>query len=63
MAKNNKNSSPEGGKRACLCKNGTYSSECCQGELINQGIGSLVDQGVKTVVNTSTSRTIVNTSN
>lgn len=62
MAKS-KNSSPVGGKRACLCKDGTYSSECCQGELINQGIGSLEGQEVRNVVNTSTSRTIVNTSN
>lgn len=62
MAKN-KNSSPVGGKNACLCKDGTYSSECCQGELINQGIGSLEGQEVRSVVNTSTSRTIINTSN
>lgn len=35
-------SSPKGGKRGCLCKDGrTYSSKCCKGELINQGIGSI----------------------
>jgi len=33
--------SPRGGKRACLCKEGNYSLKCCQGELINQGIGAL----------------------
>lgn len=32
--------SPKGGKRGCLCPNGTYSSECCNGELIAQGIGA-----------------------
>jgi len=35
-------SSPKSGKRGCLCKDGkTYSSKCCKGELINQGIGSI----------------------
>jgi hypothetical protein len=62
MAKN-KNSSPIGGKRACLCKNGTYSSECCDGKLESQGIGPLEGQEVSTVVNTNQTRTIVNTSN
>jgi hypothetical protein len=56
----NKTSSPQGGDRACLCEDGTYSKECCKGELINQGIGSLVQQnGTQTVVNTNQSRTIV----
>tara|TARA_R100001463_G_scaffold23695_2_gene56642 strand:+ start:3339 stop:4892 length:1554 start_codon:yes stop_codon:yes gene_type:complete len=35
-------SSPRGSRRACLCKDGaTYSRRCCDGELINQGIGSV----------------------
>jgi hypothetical protein len=35
-------SSPRGSRRACLCKDGrTYSRKCCDGELINQGIGSV----------------------
>lgn len=35
-------SSPSGGRRACLCKDGrTYSRKCCKGELVNQGIGSI----------------------
>jgi hypothetical protein len=56
----NKTSSPQGGDRACLCEDGSYSKECCKGELINQGIGSLVGQdGVPSVVNTNESRTIV----
>jgi len=62
MAKN-KNSSPVGGKRACLCKNGTYSSECCDGKLQSQGIGALEGQEGSTIVNTNTTRTISNTSN
>jgi hypothetical protein len=37
----NKTSSPKGGKRGCLCKNGTYSSKCCDGSLQAQGIGSI----------------------
>jgi hypothetical protein len=31
--------SPTGGKRACLCDDNTYSKECCNGDLSNQGIG------------------------
>jgi len=61
MAKN-KNSSPVGGNRACLCEDGTYSKECCKGEEINQGIGSLVGQSTTTtIVNTNQSRTIIST--
>ena len=33
--------SPTGGRRGCLCKDGTYNSKCCNGDLQNQGIGSL----------------------
>jgi hypothetical protein len=39
-----KTSSPKGGKRGCLCKDGTYNSECCKGELSEQGIGATVSQ-------------------
>jgi hypothetical protein len=45
MSKKLKVTSPKGGKRGCLCKNGTYDSKCCTGELHAQGIGSLVGQG------------------
>jgi hypothetical protein len=59
MAKS-KTSSPQGGDRACLCADGTYSKDCCNGELINQGIGSLVGQNSgSTIVNTNEPRTIV----
>ena len=33
--------SPKGGRRACLCKDGTYSIKCCKGNIINQGIGKI----------------------
>ena len=32
--------SPKGGRRACLCKDNTYSIKCCDGSLRAQGIGS-----------------------
>jgi hypothetical protein len=37
-----KTSSPTGGNRGCLCKDGKYSQKCCNGELSEQGIGTLV---------------------
>ena len=58
----NKTSSPKGGKRGCLCKDGKYSSECCQGELQEQGIGSTVAQQSSTVTNTNTARVITSVS-
>jgi len=30
-----------GGNRACLCKDGTYSTKCCDGSLWAQGIGNV----------------------
>ena len=50
--------SPKGGKRGCLCDDGTYKAECCTGELQAQGVGSLVSQGTSTVVNTNEVRVI-----
>jgi len=46
MSKNKKTyipskSSPKGGKRGCLCKNGKYSAKCCNGDLQAQGIGNV----------------------
>ena len=43
-------SSPKNSRRGCLClHSNTYSTECCDGYLINQGIGKtesvIVDQG------------------
>lgn len=35
-------SSPKNSRRGCLCLNSnTYSVKCCDGYLINQGIGSI----------------------
>ena len=51
-------SSPRGGKRGCLCDNGTYSKDCCNGDLQNQGVGSLVQQSSGSVTNNNTVRTI-----
>ena len=53
--------SPVGGKRGCLCKNGKYSSRCCNGSLQAQGIGktaSVTQQNV-TVTEIDGVRTIV----
>jgi hypothetical protein len=41
--------SPQGGRRGCLCKNNTYNSKCCNGDLQNQGIGALTGQNTPTV--------------
>jgi hypothetical protein len=58
----NKNNSPQDSSRGCLCKNGTYSKDCCDGELLNQGIGALVSQSSSTVTNTNQARVIVRVS-
>ena len=58
----NKTTSPKGGKRGCVCKDGTYSSECCNGELSEQGIGSLTNQQVAVTTNVDNTRTITNVS-
>lgn len=42
----------------CMCKNGTYSSKCCKGGIINQGIGSLEGGGTSTITSENTVRTI-----
>jgi hypothetical protein len=42
-------SSPKGGKRGCLCKDGKYSTECCDGSLPAQGIGSELGQSTATI--------------
>jgi hypothetical protein len=61
MAKKQKTlskTSPKGGKRGCLCDDGTYKAECCDGTLQAQGVGSLVNQVTSNVVNTNTVRQI-----
>lgn len=54
-----KSTSPKGGKRGCLCADETYSSECCQGELSQQGIGATQGQSNSVIVNEYGTRTIV----
>jgi len=49
--------SPKGGKRGCLCKDGKYSSNCCDGSLEAQGIGSIT--GVDSVTTTTNDGTRV----
>lgn len=41
MKTQSKSSPSEGSKRGCLCKNGTYSTKCCDGSLQAQGIGQI----------------------
>ena len=51
--------SPKGGKRGCLCKDGTYSSKCCDGELQSQGIGNITGTVTETVTTTESAGTRV----
>lgn len=55
-----KTTSPKGGKRGCLCKDGkTYSKDCCSGELQAQGIGTLeTPNRVVTINQDNNARTI-----
>jgi hypothetical protein len=45
-------------KEACLCKDGTYSKDCCTDEVIAQGIGSTQNQSNAVITNVNTPRTI-----
>ena len=58
MKKTPSKTSPKGGKRGCICKDGTYNSKCCDGSLEAQGIGSTVNQVTSTITNTNETRTI-----
>jgi hypothetical protein len=53
--------SPRGGKRGCLCKDGTYSKKCCDGSLRAQGIGKTASSEAQTLTITEVDgvRTIV----
>jgi hypothetical protein len=56
--------SPKGGNRGCLCKDGTYKKECCNGDLQAQGVGATLSQGGESLINNvDGTRTIVRTSN
>ena len=50
MDKTPSRTSPKNSKRGCLCEDDTYRSECCDGSLQAQGIGSTVGQNSLTVV-------------
>ena len=36
---------PHDSKRACLCRDGRYSRECCQESYFSQGIGNVTGDG------------------
>ena len=48
--------SPQKGKKGCVCEDGTYSSECCDGTLQAQGIGTTTGGGTSVHSNTNTPR-------
>ena len=52
--------SPQGGNRGCLCADGTYSIDCCDGSLQAQGVGSLVDGSIGNIVQNIITRIISN---
>ena len=63
MAKNRKKktasrTSPKGGNKGCLCEDGTYSRECCDGSLQAQGIGATENGQSSNVTNVYTTRTV-----
>lgn len=45
--------SPKGGKRGCLGKDGKYSIENCNGDLQAQGIGATTGQSTATINGTA----------
>lgn len=58
-----KSTSPKGGKRGCLGKDGKYKKENCTGDLQNQGVGALVEQSVNNVTTINTETTTITRSN
>jgi hypothetical protein len=55
--------SPKGGKRGCLCDDGTYKKECCNGDLIAQGIGRTTGEENVIITEINGVRTIIRNSN
>jgi hypothetical protein len=53
--------SPKGGRRGCLCEDGTYNKKCCDGTLHAQGIGKTASVTPQQVTQTENNgvRTIV----
>lgn len=53
--------SPKGGQRACLCKNGkTYSIKCCDGSLQAQGIGVIDGTAIPIIIPSAYRKTEIN---
>lgn len=50
--------SPKDKSRACLCDDGTYSKECCDGTIYAQGIGSMYEGNNSAKTQTIVERTI-----
>ena len=44
--RNPSRTSPRESRRACLCRNGLYSRKCCNGNMINQGLGRIHSDGI-----------------
>ena len=55
--------SPIGGKRGCLCKDNTYNSKCCNGDIWEQGVGKLGGETNGVVNNTNVTRSRTTTYN
>lgn len=53
--------SPKGGRRGCLCDDGSYNKKCCDGTLHAQGIGKTASVTPQQVTQTENNgvRTIV----
>jgi hypothetical protein len=43
-------SSPRNNRRACLCRDGSYSRDCCDGDYFAQGIGNVTGEGITDVI-------------
>ncbi len=59
-------SSPKGGQRGCLCRDGkTYSRKCCNGTMRAQGLGKITLTGIDsagTITSQDTTNTVSSTS-
>ena len=53
-----KTTSPTNAGNVCMCKDGSYSPDCCNGKIYQQGIGSLEGGSESTVTDENTTRTI-----
>ena len=52
--------SPKGGNRGCLCADGTYKKECCNGSTIAQGIYQISELTNAEIFHEITPKTFVN---